>query len=83
MGVLCLVNFLLFSTFWSSRFAIILMGKRAGCFALTVFRMSCDSQCSVALPHGAVAWSAVCDCGISCLYSLAFFTISSTSITLD
>ena len=39
--------------------------ESAGCFALTVFLMSCDSQCSVALPHGAVGWSAVCDCGIS------------------
>ena len=28
-----------------------------------VFRMFCDSQCYVALPHGVVGWSAVCDCG--------------------
>ena len=42
-----------------SCFAIIIMGKRelAGL-------LSCDSQCSVALPHGAMGWSAVCDCGI-------------------
>ena len=33
-----------------SSFAIILMGKRGGC---------------VALPHGAMGLSAVCDCGIS------------------
>ena len=39
--------------------------ERAGCFALTVFRMFCDSQCFVALPHGALGWSAVCNCGIS------------------
>ena len=26
--------------------------------------MSCDSQCSVNLTHGAVGWFAVCDCGI-------------------
>ena len=26
--------------------------------------MSCDSQCSVALSHGAVGWSIGCDCGI-------------------
>ena len=25
----------------------------------------------VALPRGAMGWSAVCDCGISCSYSLA------------
>ena len=37
---------------------------RAGFFALTVIVIF-DSQCSVALPHGAVGWSVVCDCGIS------------------
>ena len=35
--------------------------------------MSCFCYCSVALPHGAMGWSAVCDCGISLSYSLAFF----------
>ena len=48
-----------------SRFAIILMWKRAGCFTLFVFLVSYDS---VALPHGAVACqltgSAVSDCSI-------------------
>ena len=39
--------------------------ERSGCFTLTVFLMSCNSQCSVAYPHGAIGWSAVCDCGIS------------------
>ena len=39
--------------------------KRIACFILTVFLVSCDSQCSVALPDGAVGWSAMCDCGIS------------------
>ena len=34
-----------------SSFAIISMGKRAGCFALFVFLTSCD--CCVALPHDA------------------------------
>ena len=37
----------------------------AGCFALTVFFMSYDSQCSAALHHGALGWSAVCNCGTS------------------
>ena len=32
--------------------------------------MSCDCQCSVALPHGAVGLSAVCVCGISLSNSL-------------
>ena len=42
-----------------SSFAIILMGKRK----LVVFLVSCD--CYVALPRGAMGFSAVCDCGIS------------------
>ena len=45
---------------WCSGFAIILTRKRAGCFTLIVFQMSCDSWCTVALTH-----DAVCDCGIS------------------
>ena len=45
-----------------SSFAIILMGKRE-LVALFVFLVSRD--CCVALPHGAMGWSAVCDCGIS------------------
>ena len=36
-----------------------------GCFAMIVFQMYCFYKCSVALPHGAMGWSAVCDCGIS------------------
>ena len=36
--------------------------------------MSCNSQCSVALPCGVVGWSALCDCGISWLNSLVFYT---------
>ena len=35
---------------------------RADCFPLTVFLMSYDSQCSVAIPHDAVGWSVLCDC---------------------
>ena len=53
--------FLLFSTLCPSSFAIILMGKRK----LVALLMSCDSQCSLALPSKAVGWSAVFDCGIS------------------
>ena len=56
--------FLLFSTLYPFSFCNHLDGEeRAGCFALTVFLMSCYSQCSVALPHSAVGWSAMCDCG--------------------
>ena len=39
--------------------------KRAGCFAFIVLRMSCYCKYPVALPHRAIDWSAVCDCGIS------------------
>ena len=59
--ILCFVLVLLFSTLCPSSFALILVG----CFALTVILMFCDSQCSVALPRGAVGRSVVCDCGIS------------------
>ena len=40
---------------------------RAG-FLCFVFPVSHD--CCVALPHGATGLSVVCDCGISCSYSL-------------
>ena len=39
--------------------------ERTGCFALSVLQMDCDCYCSLTLPHGAMGWSAVCDCGIS------------------
>ena len=60
-----LVFVLVCITYVLSSFAIILTRKRAGCFAFIVFQMSCYCKCSVALPHGAVGWSVVCDCGIS------------------
>ena len=39
--------------------------EKAGCYAIIVLHMYSYYTCSVALPHGAVGWSAVCDCGIS------------------
>ena len=45
--------------------------ERAGCFALFVFLVSHD--CCVTLTHDATGLSAVCDCGISCSYSLSIF----------
>ena len=39
--------------------------ERAGYLACIVCRMSCYCKCYVAIPHGAVGQSAVCDCGIS------------------
>ena len=66
LWVLCLVIVLFFCTLCSYSFAIILMGvERVGCFALIVFLMFYGSECSLALPRGAVGWSAVCDCIIS------------------
>ena len=34
----------------------------------TCLLQSCDCWCFVSLPHGAVSWSAVCDCGITWSY---------------
>ena len=48
--------------------------ERTDCFALTVCLMSCDSQYSVTLPHVAVGWSAVCNCGISLLILTCFLS---------
>ena len=42
-------------------FTIILKRKRK----LVALLLSCYCKCSVALPHGAMDWSAGCDCGIS------------------
>ena len=67
MGFLCL------SLFWHallcvlSSFAIILERKRE-LIALLLLSYGCFvtvNILSVALPHGAVGWSTVCDCGIS------------------
>ena len=54
-----------------SSFAIILKGKRELLVLLCfVFLASCYFM--LALCRGAKGWSAVCDCGISLSYSLAF-----------
>ena len=39
--------------------------EKVGHFAVIVLQMYCYYICSVALPHGAVGWSAGSDCGIS------------------
>ena len=36
-----------------------------GCFAIIVLQIYCYCKCSLTIPHGAVGWSAVCDCVIS------------------
>ena len=45
-----------------SSFANTLVGRS---FTLIVFLVSCDCDCSVALPRGVVGWSVVCNCSIS------------------
>ena len=39
--------------------------SKAGCFAIYVLHMYWCYKCPVALPCGAVGWSAESDCGIS------------------
>ena len=41
--------------------------------------MSCRRNRSFPLPHGAVGWSVVCDCGISLSYSLTFLVETDSS----
>ena len=70
VGVLCL-SFVFYALLCvHSGFALVLGGggwggERAGCFAGIVLQMYCYNKFSVAFPHDAVGWSAVCDCGIS------------------
>ena len=54
--------------------------ERAGCFVITFFLMSCDSQCSVALPYGAVGWSVLCACGIPLSYALLLVKVCLNSV---
>ena len=66
VGVLCLFLFWYALLCVLSSSEIILMGMREMVgFAFILLPMSCYCKCPMALPHGAVGWSAVCDCGIS------------------
>ena len=42
--------------------------EKADRFAIIALQMYCSYKYSVDLPHDAVGWSAVCDCGISLSY---------------
>ena len=42
-----------------------LVCEKTGCFTLFVLLVACVCCCSVALPHHALGWSAVCNGGIS------------------
>ena len=46
-------------------FSIIWKRNRTLVVAIIVLQVYCYFKCSVALPHVAMDWSAVCDCGIS------------------
>ena len=70
VGVLCLSLFCYALLCAHLSFAIILKRRRKLVALLFVLQMYCYYICPVALPHGAVGWSAVCDCGISNSYSL-------------
>ena len=37
--------------------------------------MLCRCYLSLTLPHGAMGWPVVCDCGIFCSYSLTFISL--------
>ena len=67
VGVPCLSLFCYALLCVHSSFAIILKRKKklVTLLLLSYRYMFCYYKCSVALPHGAVGWSAVCDCGMS------------------
>ena len=76
VGVLCLSLFCYALLFVHYRFAIILKRKRKlAPLLLSPYRCIVTLKCSLALPHGAVGWSAVFDCGISWLYSFTFLSM--------
>ena len=66
MGILFLSAFCNAVLCVHSSVAIILNGKdKAGCFPFIFLNMICYCKYSVALPNGALGWSAMCDCGNS------------------
>ena len=65
VGALYLVHILLLSTLCHSRLTSILLGEESWLLTLTVFLISCDSQCCVFLPYGVEGCSAVCEIVIS------------------
>ena len=75
-GVLCLSLFCYVLLCVHSSFAIILKRKLKP-VALLLFSYRCIVTINVLwLFVSAEGWSAVCDCGISWLYSLTFYTMS-------
>ena len=67
VGVLCSSLFWYGLLYFLSSLAITMYldeEEKAGSFAFIVFWMSCHCKCPVALTHGAVGGSGVCDCRI-------------------
>ena len=62
MGVQCLVRVWLFRNLCHSSFVSILMGKKELVAYVSVLLVSCDCQCSVALPQCVMRLSAACGC---------------------
>ena len=60
--------------------APITLRKREMVALIIMFLLSCDYKCSVHLPRGAVGWPAVCDCVISCLYSLTLCRLQAKTL---
>ena len=60
MGALCL-SLLVIHSFVRSYLE---EEELAGFFAIIVLQMYCYCTCPMALPHGAMGWSTVCDCGV-------------------
>ena len=76
VGVLCLSSFCYVLLYVHSSFAIILK-RKLKLVALLLLSYRCIVTITVLwLFFSAVGWSAVCDCGISWLYSLTFNTMS-------
>ena len=57
VGVLCLIRVMFLVICVHLVCNHLNVDERAGCFILIVFLMSGDSQCYVAVSHGAVGWS--------------------------
>ena len=69
MGVCNCSRFCCTLLYVHSSIAVILMGKR-GLVALLGLSSWCLMMVEFSLPRSAMGLSAVCDCGISCSYSL-------------
>ena len=72
VGVLCWVLVLCVFLCVLSSLAITLLKKR---LLVALLQLCCGSLCFASLPHGAVDWSAICDCGISWSYYTYFLII--------